>query len=892
MWTQLSNIHTGSLETIIEYSSPSKASELNSWIRVFSGATNGNIQGLVLQSNTNTKLVRATGETTATLYGDSQSSGIVGIDWKGNPVESNSTRFLRPSPIITGFSSKEGQDQISRDATIQFKAFTLEQMEEIQRYFLEPGYSLFIEWGWNTEDGYRGYTNTNKGGAGKIDGIVKEIARKSLNFKDLIKEREKCNGQYDAFLGFIVGGNVTSEGDVFNIEVRLKGEPSLPTYLQGYRNSKQLTPDGNVVESTDKVDTLFSPEQIEDEEITDGTSLAKRRFRYMFNKLPSDKQLKKIVKLEDEVTFNQFINFDKAVENKIIDSIDNLVVSSTTEQEGLELKKEDLFSKNRYIRMDLAVKILNILGKRDTFIVGDKKVSFQIDIENTIIGGFPTMFSTNANKLIIPGKIPDFMQYFLEGGSVTQQKDGSLVKDNINEPGPFPPDIFDKGLDPFLGSNKIEGEYTEQAGYYGYLKYLFINFDVFKSNLNKKIVNSREVFISMLNELSSAVNAFWKFQIVEGEFKEKKDDFIEGIDDIESYIPVSSNGKKEGDIILTVIDENFVGEISDGFKENIVKFQHNGLKSVFLNANLDLSLPASMVGQIVNERLGTSVNPDAAIIRTNFFNSEPDLFINIRDTGTLTSESLSRPKQETELEKVQRQLQKYGSPTVPRGGGTTLAVENLETGEIVATVEKNLSSDDKIIPFNNSQEGQEYKTLKQQEKELIQQEKDQRQSNLQAYLDKLDIVPLSYNLGIKSGTRKIGALLAGSLGIIGAQLLDFASNPDKLTESNLTNDKFMKDRFVIHCFDDSDFFDLLKNHYIRGKYKDESNPKGLSTLIPIKYSFTILGNSGIRRGDVFRISGIPKKYSEKGIFQITEIEHTLEQGKWITQVSGLFRQIQ
>jgi hypothetical protein len=53
-----------------------------------------------------------------------------------------------------------------------------------------------------------------------------------------------------------------------------------------------------------------------------------------------------------------------------------------------------------------------------------------------------------------------------------------------------------------------------------------------------------------------------------------------------------------------------------------------------------------------------------------------------------------------------------------------------------------------------------------------------------------------------------------------------------------------------------------------------------------------LGNSGIRRGDIFKVKGIPKKYSERGIFQVTEIEQTLDGGKWTTQVGGLFRQIQ
>ena len=59
-----------------------------------------------------------------------------------------------------------------------------------------------------------------------------------------------------------------------------------------------------------------------------------------------------------------------------------------------------------------------------------------------------------------------------------------------------------------------------------------------------------------------------------------------------------------------------------------------------------------------------------------------------------------------------------------------------------------------------------------------------------------------------------------------------------------------------------------------------------------KYSFTILGNSGIRRGDVFNIYGIPEKYRTNGIFQVTEIEHSMTNMRWETTVTGEYRQIQ
>jgi hypothetical protein len=94
-------------------------------------------------------------------------------------------------------------------------------------------------------------------------------------------------------------------------------------------------------------------------------------------------------------------------------------------------------------------------------------------------------------------------------------------------------------------------------------------------------------------------------------------------------------------------------------------------------------------------------------------------------------------------------------------------------------------------------------------------------------------------------------------------------------------------KFFSFCFDDTDFFDKMKNHYFQNK-----GGVSLSHPLPIKYSFTILGNSGIQRGDTFNIDGIPSKYKNSGIFQVTEVEHSISNMRWETTVTGQYRQEQ
>ena len=129
------------------------ASQRVCWIRVFSGAKTGAAEGLIISSNMNYGTFNpSTTNNAGFVYGNSVSGGTFGNTWAGGALLSAGGP-LRPSPGITGLQIKEGKDQISRECTLSLECFSLEQMELMQRYFLEPGYSLCIEYGWNSNVG-------------------------------------------------------------------------------------------------------------------------------------------------------------------------------------------------------------------------------------------------------------------------------------------------------------------------------------------------------------------------------------------------------------------------------------------------------------------------------------------------------------------------------------------------------------------------------------------------------------------------------------------------------------------------------------------------------------------------------------------------------------------
>jgi hypothetical protein len=851
MWPKLTNIEPNIASKIKSYSDSMEASKLNAWIRVFSGAIVGSNQGLIMQSNdSDFKLFKAAGDTNPTIYGGLQSSGVLGKDWNGNAVETALGRRLRPSPIITSFSVKEGKDQISRQATLEIKAFSLEQMEKIQSYFLEPGYSLYIEWGWNTTDGVRNITTAT--GTGNI---VSTIADKSLSWTNLSNTRKNSNGEFDCFLGFIVGGNVSGDSENFNISVNLRGAPSLPTYMQTNQGTTRIDADGKLAESR-KVKKPFGTVESE----TEASQL--RRFGKMFNDLPAFRQTIDIANLKSSVIPTQFINFDEVVRKQVHAAVSpnwlsdaaievDLVSSDGSETKEIEIVKEDLFSSHRYIRMDLAVEILNKIGSLDAYKIGGKEITFKIDINNTVIGSFPNQFSTKADKLIIPGTVPDFFQYYLQSNEIEQLNGGKLlVNDKTIEPR-----WAKDGLEIFRPNSDLnQFGFKEKAGYWGYLKFLFVNFEMFKYKIEQKNKNIREIFLDILNEMSSAVNSFWNFQIVEGE--------------------------SDGNINVTVIDENFIGQ--NPTETQPVSFRHVGNGSVFLDANIDISIPAEMTNQIVATRLGNSSNPDEAIVSTSkksFFETEGDLFISATSTPATdtTTENVepapdpvpAGPTKQDEIDALLKRqadllAQREKIPNDRNDANRTERIRLYQASNAAGSDARKLQRE--LQAEATAAAAAAEAAVKAEQKAQV----EAAATTLTANLSKLTVVPLSKldKLVGKDGKKPLGS--------------EELNDQDELT--NLIN---LKQNFMIYSFDDTEFLDRLKREAFGNKGEGS-----LSHPLPIKYSFKILGNSGIRRGDMFNILGIPAKYAAKGLFQVTQIEHSLEGNQWFTNITGDYRQIQ
>jgi hypothetical protein len=880
-------------KTIQNTSGLENTSKLNTWVKAISGAValKGNSKGMVLQSIQNWETFDKGSfgaSTDASYYGNTNitqpRSGTIGMDLNGDPIDTSTAtidRMLRPSPIITGLEIKEGQDQISRECTLSIKCFTLGQMEVIQTYFMEPGYTLYIEYGWNTPN-LTGPLSFKLFGANvKPEMIVSQACKRGLNYNTLHNLRVNSNGDFDCFLGFIVGGSVTSEGEIFNVTVNLRGQPGLPTYLQGQHKINKLNPDGKVVKKDPKLQ--YPPEQVEDEDGSSSTATsqfkAKQRFKYMFNELPAQRQNDEVKALEITnnplVSLSRFINLDKTIQSNISHYVDpnwtaraaelfggdfsdaDIVQITNSKGTRVEIDKKDLFSNHKFIKMDLAVRILNANNAVESYNVGGKKVSVRINIDSSVIGGFRYMFSTNPSKLIIPGEMPDFLRYFLNANDIAHGGEvGGVFRAEMLSVGGllYPPvDNSISGVSFVRNiSTPITIPYREGPYHWGYLKDLYVNLNLFNTKIQQSNKTISEIFLDILNEMSTAANSYWNFQIVE-----------------------SKNSK--GDIILTVIDENFVGKPGGGDRK---AFYHSGIKSPFLQSSLDLSIPAEMANKLILSRLSYSSNPDSQFAQGgSFFNSKTDLFLQSVTAPGVSSNNTP-------------------DPGTPAADAETEAKEKL--------IKEFTDAGDELVEFDKKG----YKQIRKDKPDptrpgVIISYYEYEDPTIEAKAAELRAIIIKSRDEFQKITGILGQTIEGEINER-AQLsakntasenlkrITLLPNTEKAyiakdeVGTAITDITKLRTYFRVYTLEDVPYFDMLKQNAFQDKRKEKQFQ--LSHPLPITYQFKTMGVSGLRRGDMFVIDGIPTKYKNNGVFQITQLEQTVADSMWTTSVTGKYRQ--
>ena len=817
-------------------------SSLNAWIRVSSGVDTG----LMLYSNPDYNLLKAVGDKAGAMYGGSTQSGTVGKTWDGRFIPTTDV-ILKPSPYISSFEVDEGGGTatLSRKASFKIVAHSKGQLDTICKYFLEPGFTVFIEWGWNKRDAYAGWQNT----------LNADYVASFNSFKVLDARRKICKGKYDNYLGFITGGSVSVNGTTWEVSVNCTGFPELPAYLMV---SDSITPvaikgkktaDGLTVEADSAVE--YAPSMITGEQ-----DLGKKRYMMMFNQLPSSRRKaslqKKFEGIPDLNRATNYINFDEAVQEDFNSEAGNSIWSSaasyipfvadtqTTQAEGQDLEIPDgtkVIGNEKFIRFGALMQIINSVGAKG-YIIGKKQVTFTINSSKCVCSAFDRMFSTDKTKLFIPN--PHTPKFSLaEAVNKTEpQTDFSQLQDNTVKYGqdtvtfPYVGNLENgvvkggiKGgfqvsyLDKGAKINGVSKKWTQ----FGFLDDLYVNFDFVKGIMDTKNFLMKDALYQILNGMASAAGSLWDFQIVE-----------------------SSTQTKDGENVeLRIVDINFTSTEKDPLA-GILRLPITGPESVFMDASLDLDISSGKMNQVIGSRLKVKANSSSAsTVGKLFANGYTDMVLN----------------------KIEQEQAAGNNAAAKAGAAGVSEADKKEADKPDTSAQGTKQKEEKdwwdksVDFFAGAGQSTGYDLLSSDRGAAVEKENEAnaaiekaKEQNLQLFLDKVGIYP------------KV-----------------------EYTKDNMdSRDPDLYNTVYVGALNDLTIFEGLKLGYenLKDVELDNTGP-----IMPIEFTFTVHGISGIKRGDKFIIDGLPSKYSTSGFFQVLSIKQSIENMTWKTEVKGGFRQV-
>jgi hypothetical protein len=868
-------------------------SSLKPWIRISSAVNDGLIIGTGISLD----------PAFDNLYGTSTRSGKIGDNFLGVPVFESSpvqSRGYRPSPIIESIGIQNGSEGLSRNLKFQIKCFSLPQLDTITKYFLEPRYYLLAEWGWNTPAGYSGLAKIENQGI--TNGVCEMITY--MNLRVLKEKRSKSSGHYDAFLGVITGGGISFGDDetyIIDVEVTTQGE--IPAYLQQNKGTVVSTSPTSVG-AVAKSSAIFNIEK-DIETALRANNFGKSLFLYMFNDLPAQKQIQAVKNLQFQTITEvskemrvdnnslvsdptmlywcqefHYLNMNTSYRDKLRET---LIEGAEITVPGLEDEikyngEQPLISDSRYIRMELAWKILNEIGKNDV-ITEDFNCSgnnirvpnYKISIDSTICRAHKHMFSVNREFLFIPNEYcPDFgLEDFLVGApdATPLRMNGGTIQTRAAGNRPFGlPNSYVFPQFQSLGKKIEDGaiSFGEQfddsyrlldkpALSWGYLKDLFINFDFFCECINRNGALIKDVAIDILNGLSQGCNMFWDFQIVEIGSTDKNDVGIQK---------------------LVVVDANFTGipkggKLTDGTDsaQNVLSLQTIGVNSPFLDINMKLEIKGALGNQVMAQRGGIYNTSDNSSVTIE---DKVENFYGLFSRGA--NDNLERKINEV-LATARNNIE--GDPN--SAGGEDSDVELIIGSDI----------NGEIIQYRGiTYYGEPARTVSVGTSFVIYPAIPARQKVDEA---RRDYAASTLSSAIESNWIMFMEKAAVFPRINDPSNIDFASG----TFFNIdSNDAYVR-TLVVGAWEDSQLlrqvyeFDMRDPDDTRIKrFEPRTNPG----YLPIEVEFTIHGISGFKVGDMIHFKDLPHVYREK-IFTVMNVAQVIDGDIWKTTVTTACRNL-
>lgn len=456
-----------------------------------------------------------------------------------------------PSPEIERIQVTM-QQQLFRRATVEWVCFSKKQLEYMTPYFLIPGITCIMEWGWNHYNPISlvDLTDTSK----LADYFMNPY---SLYTKNIIKSR----GNYDVIFGIVSNFEWTVDGN----KIRCKTEITSKDRLYA-----GLVVDSNAVETTSKDDEKESAEHPLNSliQFVDKTL---DKFRNVVTTAPEAiegltefaKYVKESHKAKgngDEYLYGVFVGRDP--KDKV-----NKFQNKPDKDNDFDYK-----TKNKELWLNLGL-IVDAVNFHTYPYQGVKsKEMFRVDIDDVVVCGHPNMISSDGFVCLIPNA--DAPKYFNGAYGPTDTKSsnysaGDWAKFNIadNSSQPYPKNRasakadgiladyrvysvckpmggkvhrdnidqvinvvrYEKSISkdtkcafPFKSNEPSLGDKPYPARWSGYLKHIYVNVGHLKTILGNADIKTYYKFLEkLLEDINGACGSFWDLRIVSAEGDKK-----------------------------------------------------------------------------------------------------------------------------------------------------------------------------------------------------------------------------------------------------------------------------------------------------------------------------------------------------------------------------------
>lgn len=514
----------------------------------------------------------------ADSYGFNSDGKItIGVDAKGNPHQIPFDRATtmrgvdkadfphRPPPSLNSVScelngANSSFPNLCRKVTFSWKCNSLAQLNYLIPYFLTPRITCLVEWGWNN------YDNISLVDLTDTDWINQMFVDPEYTLK-WIKE---SNGNYDAGLGFITdfGFKMNENG----------GYDCFTTIINANR--------------------LIEGEQIANKDVTvkqEQTRLPVKSF-YEF----VDKNLMSIDSDDPQYIY---------MRNRL-----KIETNNNIKQRTFRIVDKPI-SKNKnglWLRMDLVQDIINAFFQIQ---MENPKTAIirNLDIMQTVICAHPCIKGTGASgNVLVPNKYaPRFVYEKTQTSTPSKPADGiydSLFKNRI--------DIFKKEYEynfdtSFDDLQSVINKYGESfpvykdetlkdkdgnpaqilpAGYWGYLKDLYINARFFQ-----EIVKKNDSVLKLIEQLLQGIN-----------------------ESLCQICQLKLQPAEYGNSKYSVYDENMPGISTKNDARNLPKITLGSIDSAFIKAaSFDVKLSSEMMNQLVMQSANPQQDPNGTTNTSN-----------------------------------------------------------------------------------------------------------------------------------------------------------------------------------------------------------------------------------------------------------------------------------